>query len=154
MSRAAQKEMTYRSSGPLQHYQSSEEMYQECVKLWRRSSVLLHRVCENSGTRYFHFLQPNQHLAGSKPIEGNEIKMTRSQENPNSEAVKACYPLMRAEASNLIADGVAFFDLTNVFEDHPEQIYTDTCCHMNTHGNEIMAKAMGQRICEFILLHK
>lgn len=146
MAALAQKEMSYCSGGPPRQYQSKEEMYRDCVQLWQRSSILLHRLCETSGARYFHFLQPNQHLAGSKPIEKEEVRMIATEGNPNSAPVKEGYPLLQAAAPALAAQGVAFFDLTDVFANHSEQIYIDGCCHINHEGNQIMARAICQRI--------
>ncbi len=79
--------------------------------------------------------------------------MAQSKGNPNSDPVKYCYPIMQAESSKLTGQGVAFFDLTEIFSNHPEQIYVDSCCHVNSSGNQIMAHAISQRIRDYVSQH-
>jgi hypothetical protein len=53
---------------------------------------------------------------------------------------------MQAESARLLEAGVAFTDLTSVFSDHSERIYSDTCCHMLAEGDLIMATAIARHI--------
>ncbi len=50
--------------------------------------------------------------------------------------------MLRDEGRKLSAEGVRFLDLTNVFKDHRESIYTDSLCHFNETGLEIVATAL------------
>lgn len=146
MGRLTERETTYCASGPPQHFRSEQEMYSHFAEIWSRSSTLIREVCEARGIRYFHFLQPNQYVEGSKPI-GTEEAMKAVQQNIDyAIAVRACFPLMKAEGSHLAANGEAFFDLTDAFADHPEPIYVDTCCHITKSGDLIMARSIGERI--------
>ncbi len=146
MSRYTKKEMTYCGSGPPEHFESDKAMYEHCTDLWRRSSILLHQVCAARGIRYFHFLQPNQYVLGSKPIGRDEAAEAVKEGSPMCVAIRACFPLMQAQAPLLAQAGVDFTDLTGVFADHPEPIYNDICCHMEMSGDLIMAKAIAARI--------
>jgi hypothetical protein len=146
MSAFSQKERTFCGSGPPETFDSPSAMYEHCTRLWSRSSILLHQVCAARGIRYYHFLQPNQYLPGSKPIGPQEAADAVKEGSPMCEAVRACFPLMQAQAPRLAEAGVAFTDLTGVFADHPEPIYKDVCCHVVTAGDLIMAKAIAARI--------
>ncbi len=146
LSRFTQKERTYCGSGPPETFASPAEIYEHCTELWSRSSILLHQVCAARGIRYFHFLQPNQYLPGSKPIGPREAADAVKEGSPMCVAVRTCFPLMQAQAPRLAEAGVAFTDLTGVFADHPEPIYKDVCCHVELVGDLIMAKAIAARI--------
>lgn len=146
MSRYTETERTYCSSGPPEQFESKDEIYLHSIDLWSRSSILLHQLCEARGIRYFHFLQPNQYLPGSKPIGDDEAKLAVDEQGRIASGVRICYPLMRARGTELQAAGVSFTDLTQVFADHPEQIYHDACCHVIPAGDVIMAQAIGARI--------
>jgi len=58
MQQFSKKEQTYCSSGPPEHFKSDDEMYDHCVDLWARPSILLQDLCAAKGIRYFHFCSP------------------------------------------------------------------------------------------------
>ena len=80
---------------------------------------------------YFHFLQPNQYLKGSKRLTEWEQKnaFNANWEYPWKKAVRAGYPLLSKAGERLRASGVEFFDLTMAFEKELGNIYKDSCCH-------------------------
>lgn len=146
MSKFSEKELTYCSSGPPEHFDKESDLYEHCAQIWFRSSVMLHQLCTSRGIRYFHFLQPNQYLQGSKPIGAVEAAIALDEKSPMCHGVRAGLPLMQAKASELEAAGVEFTDLTKVFAEHPEPIYKDACCHVKLEGDLILAKAIAARI--------
>lgn len=146
MSRFSEEEQTYCSSGPPEHFNSTDELYEHCIALWSRSSILLHHLCAAQDIRYFHFLQPNQYLPGSKPIGLDEASMAVDERSPHSIGVRACFPRMQTEGQRMARAGVAFTDLTRVFAEHPEPIYIDKCCHVTEEGDVLMAKAIAATI--------
>lgn len=135
-------------SGPPEHFDTPQQFYEHCTEIWTRSSRLIHNLCDAQRTYYFHFLQPNQYDEGSKPIGPEEAAMAVANNNQNRVGVMNCFPLMRAAGKELHASGVQFFDLTDVFADHPEPLYMDTCCHLKKDGDLIMARTVGQRILQ------
>jgi hypothetical protein len=77
-----------------------DRMYKDLADLWQRSSLQLARVAEASGARYYHFLQPNQYVVGSKPLTAGERAEAWIADHPYRRAVEAGYPsLQRAEPS-------------------------------------------------------
>ena len=38
------------------------------ARTWAESSFQMHAVASAKGIRYFHFLQPNQYIEGTKPM--------------------------------------------------------------------------------------
>jgi hypothetical protein len=137
----------YGFTGPMREFADDAEYYEHCASVWRIASWQLHQLCAANGIRYFHFLQPNQYVPGSKPIFDPEEKMRAYKlGHSGREPVERGYPLLVREGAELAAQGVHFHDLTGLFRDHPEWIYADFCCHYNQHGNELLA----DRIAELI----
>jgi hypothetical protein len=114
------------------------------VDVWRRSSLQMARLCDGLGIRYFHFLQPNQYVPGSKPMDESERSVAIADDSPVREPVETGYPLLRAAGERLIAKGVRFHDLSDVFADVSEPVYLDNCCHLNERGNELLGAAVGR----------
>lgn len=138
----AGSDTSYCASGPPQQFDDTNEIYDHCIDIWYRSSVLLNSLCSGHGARYFHFLQPNQYVAGSKPMSSKEESMTRRENSRFRRPVEYCYPVMRSRGRELTEDGVLFTDLTQVYSEVEEPIYSDDCCHVNVRGNEILADAV------------
>ncbi|MGH7365476.1 MAG: hypothetical protein ACREK9_03625 [Candidatus Rokuibacteriota bacterium] len=121
-----------------------ERMYKDLADLWQRSSLQLARLAEASGARYYHFLQPNQYVVGSKPLTAGERAEAWIADHPYRRAVEAGYPSLQRAGRTLLRLGVRFTDLSGAFGDHPEPIYIDSCCHVNRRGNAILADLMFQ----------
>lgn len=127
-------------TGPGTGGRSGDAARQDMIEVWARASRQLHAVCQAHGIRYCHFLQPNQYVAGSKPIGGEEARVALSLDDPRNIAVAATYPALQAAGAKLAAAGVPFVDLTGIFRDHPEPLYVDFCCHLGGRGNRILAE--------------
>ena len=136
----------YVAAGPFRRPVSEEAAVRDIVDLWQRSSRQMARVCEAAGVEYFHFLQPNQYLPGSKPMGPEERATAIQEQNAVVRPMEIGYPLAIAAGAELAAEGVEFHDLTQVFADIDEPIYVDACCHTNPLGHELMAEAMAQAI--------
>ncbi len=126
-------------TGPGIGGQTPDAARQEMVALWARASRQLHAVCKAHGIHYCHFLQPNQYVAGQKPIGAEEAKVALV-DDARGQAVAAFYPRLQAEGEALARSGVPFTDLTGIFRDHAEPLYNDACCHLNLAGNRILAE--------------
>jgi hypothetical protein len=137
------------SHGPRPPDSTLESRRAEMVDIWRRGSLQLERSCRVNGIEYFHFLQPNQYVEGSKPISEEEARLAITSHRGYGSAVPGAYPLLRAAGTSLVAEGVRFLDLTDVFRDHPETIYVDDCCHVNPHGNTILGHAVADAIASW-----
>lgn len=146
LARMAHADLSPGVSGAPQSFDSDEDYFRNCVEVWARCSIQLHRICVANGARYFHFLQPNQYVEPlSKPIGLREQFMV-SDVPRFGIPVRFCFPLMQASAARFAREGMSFCDLTQVFAEHPEPIYTDNCCHINSSGDELLAEAIGEWI--------
>lgn len=106
---------------------------------WARSSRLMQAASQASGSAYFHFLQPNQYVAGAKPLSPEEKATAYTPDAPYAKAAVLGYPALSEAGRELAASGVPFFDATGVFAGRAETLYLDACCHVNEAGNAILA---------------
>ena len=133
--------------GPRRTY-APDEWYRAAAESWYRGALLLARLAKRHGAEYYHFLQPNQYVPGTKPLTDRELRKSFL---PNYRAAKnapAGYPLLVEHGRRLRERGVEFFDLSRIYADVYETLYTDPCCHLNRRGNELLAAAMLRRIVE------
>ena len=137
---------TLERHGPPIPFLNIAQLHQEAVRVWYRSSVLLSRLAAAAGADYYHFLQPNQYIPNSKPLSPKEqreryiLNAIPRTDYPNT------YPLFQQFGQDLQRQGVHYFDLAQIFNDRPETLYRDVCCHLNQRGNELLAAAMVQRL--------
>lgn len=127
------------ATGPPIEFKSEREMLTYLVDLWRRSSRAIHDLTAGAGVRYYHFLQPNQYVPASKPMGAEEKRDAVRSTAPYRRIVETAYPLLLESGKALAAAGVRFHDLTTAYATHPERLYVDSCCHVNTRGNLIVA---------------
>lgn len=132
--------------GPPQSFADRADAYAYCADIWFRSSLVMHRLCSSNGARYFHFLQPNQYVDGSKPMEEAERQVSISRRSPFADPVRRAYPLLVDRGRTLNRHGVAFTDLRQVYSQLSEAVYVDDCCHVNAVGSRILARAIGRAV--------
>ena len=139
---------SFAGTGPAYGPATDEQLYRDLVRYWEESSRQMHAVCLANRIRYYHFLQPNQYVKGSKELDESELKNAYLEDHPYRPGVNCGYPLLREAGQRLAASGVRFLDLTDVFKTTKEPIYVDTCCHMNERGNEIIALRIAESIVD------
>ncbi len=139
-------EMSYQAQGPEWPFADEDELYTELVTAWKQAAIQMHALCRQLGIEYYHFLQPNQYLPESKPMGARERKNAYDPEHPYRAAVEKGYPQLIAAGDELLTAGVPFFDLTQVFADHQQPLYNDTCCHVTDEGYRIVAEAVAEAI--------
>ena len=135
-------DVPYFVRGPQRMHVPVEEMIYVCTDVWKQCSIQLNALCEANGVRYLHCLQPNQYDPGSKRLSADEKQSAFDDESPYRQAVESGYPLLRAAGDELRHAGVAFHDLSRIFEGERETLYLDNCCHFNADGNRILADAI------------
>ena len=136
------------SSARSVHFDNEQALYEALVSLWQTSSIQLHRLLAANGVRYFHFLQPNQYLPDSKPFGARERAIAFSDAGTRPHSIRVGYPALRAAGEELTEQGVSFYDLTQIFSSVSEPVYIDSCCHLNSRGNEVMAEAIAHAILD------
>jgi hypothetical protein len=136
----------YAAHGPAYAAAGGGQVLADLVAVWERSSLAMHDLAEGAGLRYYHFLQPNQYLPGSKPLTPEERRLAIESDQRYRPPVEDGYPALRAAGARLAARGVAFHDLTALFADERRTVYLDDCCHFNGLGNDLVAAAIAEAI--------
>ncbi|MEX1310607.1 MAG: hypothetical protein AB1Z65_09330, partial [Candidatus Sulfomarinibacteraceae bacterium] len=70
---------------------------QDLAEVWARSSLLMNDVCAGEGIPYYHFLQPNQYVPGSKRLSGTEQREAFRENHYYRKPVVEGYGLLKAE---------------------------------------------------------
>ena len=143
-------------TGPPYDYEHTDALLKDLSQKWGKASVLMHQLCSQQGAQYFHFLQPNQYLAGSK-VMGNEERsladihymdpgrMTRL--HREAEGISLGYEGFRKEGKRLAGtEGLPFTDLTFLFEQENRIVYRDPCCHFNELGLDLMYQEIARHL--------
>ena len=129
--------------GPRQTY-TRDELRRTAAESWYWGAWLLASLARHHGAEYYHFLQPNQWVPGTKPLTAEELAF----DAPTAEEVRSTYPLLAEYGRRLREQDIEFFDLSHIYADNRETLYVDGCCHVNRRGNELLAAAMLRRIIE------
>ncbi len=132
--------------GPEYETRTTQDLYRELAAQWRRSSTQMHALSAAAGIRYYHFLQPNQYLEGSKPMGEQEISVAIYKDHPYSTGVVDGYPELRRQGAALKSTGIQFHDMTQLLADNDSPLYIDACCHLNREGYDIFVADMVERI--------
>jgi hypothetical protein len=136
----------YAAAGPPVTFANEGEMYSALGHLWEESSFQMNAIANAKGIHYFHFLQPNQYVEGSKPMDADERRVAIKEDHPYRSSVRKGYPVLSELGKDLVRRGVTFVDLTNVFANTRDVLYRDNCCHVNTVGQRIVVDAMVKTI--------
>jgi hypothetical protein len=135
----------YVLEGPGWKFASPEDLHRHLTALWKNSSIQLDKLCTANGIRYYHFLQPNLLVPGSKRLTETEGHIASGRDKMYRPGLNGCYPLMIEAGRALQAGGERFTDLTQMFAAHPEPIFSDLC-HLNQAGNDLLADRIAEAI--------
>jgi hypothetical protein len=136
----------YQLHGPARRYKNDAAFYRDIAEVWERSSLQMARLCEGLGIEYYHFLQPNQYVEGSKPLTEQERREAFREDQPYRPGVVQGYPVLQEMGAELVRQGVSYHDATGVFADVDKTLYFDTCCHFNIAGNRYLARLVADVI--------
>lgn len=144
---ASQEEIDIQRNGPEYNFTDTLAFFKDQAEYWARCSRLMNALANESSVKYLHFLQPNQYLDGSKTLTSEELEIAFVDGDfEYKTAVHRAYPLLIQEGLYLKEDGVQFFDLTQLFKNEQETVYSDKCCHFNKKGYDAIATAVVQAI--------
>jgi hypothetical protein len=132
--------------GPGRPSSNLNVVYDELATVWFRSSLLMRNACDAHGAQYVHALQPNQYVAGSKPMGEAEQRVAVRETHPYRLGVTRGYGRLRARGVQLSDAGVQFVDLTQVFQSVHEPVYADSCCHLNDLGHHLLGGALAAAV--------
>jgi hypothetical protein len=118
---------------------SLDALAEKRAKIWAKYTAMQYELIQGVHKKpVFLFIQPNQYNKGSKNF--TEFEKNVAIDTAKIDRIHNALMILRNTASKLQRDGLPIYDLTNIFHDTQETVYTDSCCHLNSFGNEIMAK--------------
>ena len=117
------------------------------IRIWADSSRTMAAIADRFDARYLHFLQPNQYVPGSKELTEEELRVAW-RDTRALQRVGKTYPRLRIAGAELAAEGIAFQDLSLLFQRDERTLYRDDCCHYNATGNVLVARAIGAAVAE------
>lgn len=115
--------------------------------LYERLSMWQAALARDAQVPYFHFIQPNKYVRGSKPLSEEEIRQYTTKGEAEFKRMTSLYQKLAEIVGPLKALGVNAHSLTDVFVATEETVYSDEHCHLNTRGNRILM----ERILSIIL---
>ncbi len=136
----------FEETGPFVPYQDIRQLYDDAAAVWVRSSERLDQLARANGAEYYHFLQPNQYVKGSKVLTKREMAQAYSEKEKICQAAIIGYPFLIREGKKLREKNINFFDATQVFAKEKETVYIDVCCHFNQLGKDLLADYMLYKI--------
>lgn len=138
----------YVVTGPPLTFANPADLAVVLAEFWARCSRQMHQLCAANGITYLHILQPNQYVPGSKPMSADERRVAILDESPFRPGAIAGYPHLVRRGADLARLGVPFLDLSLLFQDVPDPLYRDNCCHLNDQGYAITATAIARFLLE------
>ena len=136
----------FEETGPFFAYKDIQKLYDDAGAVWERSSVLLDQLARENSMEYYHFLQPNQYVKGSKVLTAEERRLAYSEKAKISQSALIGYPILIKQGRKLLERNIKFFDATMVFAKEKETVYIDVCCHYNERGKEVLAAYIMDKI--------
>jgi len=136
----------YEKTGPDYDFSDWDNFYTYTAEQWATGSLLLHAAAKAKGTKYFHFLQPNQYIEGSKPTMNDSEKKVAFIDYGYGSYYKKAYPFLQQKAAWLKDKGVPFYDMTYLYKGVEEPIYIDNCCHVNSRGSAMIVEKVVETI--------
>jgi hypothetical protein len=136
----------YAARGPDYLAESREHLFSDLAATWVKSSQLMFALAKANNINYFHFLQPNQYVDGSKPMSAEEQKIAILENHPYRQEAIDGYPFLIDAGKELRDFGVPYFDLTQLFKDNDEVLYFDACCHLNQKGYDYIIREIVEKI--------
>lgn len=138
----------FEETGPFFAYKDIQRLYDDAAAVWERGSVLLDQLARENRMEYYHFLQPNQYVKGSKVLTEEERRLAYSEEAIISQSAIIGYPILIQQGRKLLEKNIKFFDATMVFAKEKGTVYIDICCHYNQRGKEVLAAYMMDKIIQ------
>ncbi len=144
-------ERSFRTTGVFEPVTDTIDFFRAQAASWARASLQMNALCRHAGTLYFHFLQPNQYVTGSKPLTDKEMAEAY-EEGPYDYriAVEKGYRFLISEGRDLRRLGVRFTDLTGMFSREKRTVYNDKCCHFNDLGYRMICDIIAGEVIRSI----
>jgi hypothetical protein len=112
-------------------------------------------MCRHKQKPFFHFIQPNQHFAGAKPLSDEEkATIAAKSDGITYDYVTGFYKRAEAMTATLAKEGFSSSFLGYLYKDDKRTLYAGPCCMLNPQGVEVAINAIADRILASGKLHR
>lgn len=132
----------------LPHDMTSTNEFELISRLWADCSILSKQLLASQHIPYLHVLQPNQYYCQRSFNEDELFAVDTA--SPYKIGVEKGYPLLLKQIDKLQKNNVHFMNLIDFFDQVPKRIYSDSCCHYNQLGNELLAIRIAEKMHKMI----
>ena len=113
--------------------------------IWLKSDEAMAVLSKSIGARYVHVIQPNQYFSKKKfSPEEAKIALSAPPNDPVRTGAERGYAMFEKQAEMIakrgVVSGVAMFD------DRPDAMYVDNCCHYTNAGETILANFVADQV--------
>jgi hypothetical protein len=119
------------------------------MELWLGAAVTMQELCNARGILYLEVIQPNQYSSG-KAFTEQEREIAINMDSPYRTAIESGYRELPGLVDRMREEGVNVISAADVFDNVREQTYSDSCCHYNQLGNEILADVVAESIIQLV----
>jgi hypothetical protein len=133
---------------------TDEAVYDKASAIWANGSITMRDMLASRKIPYFDFLQPNQYYSGRKFSEQErKTVFTECGESEYGDSVRKGYPILLSKIADLKNADVEVFNAVNAFDNIPEAVYVDDCCHYSERGNEVLSRYIFSEIEKVLTRH-
>lgn len=121
---------------PENRFTTTKARVEQIVDIWAKFTHLQMNLAASRKIKSLYFIQPNQYYKNSKPFSSEELAKYRNDKDKMIPIVTYGYDLFDQKMSKM----QHAHSLKNLYKNVKETVYTDSCCHVNWHGNELIAQ--------------
>jgi len=116
-----------------------DEQNRAILDQWIRASQMMRLLTQQAGARYLHILQPNQYFS-AHTFSPPERRAALAPTFPAAKVIRELYPLMLERLDAEARLGLPIFSGLKIFDQEPQAVYADKCCHYTDVGNRLLAQ--------------
>jgi len=119
-----------------------EKLTKDTVDFYLANEIAMAKLAKDSGARFISVLEPNRYASSfSHPTE--DLKFVDRQTDAHLPGLRGIMPKALAELSagnaSLKEQGIETLDLSTIFKDKTQNLFTDGAGHFNSIGNAMVA---------------
>jgi hypothetical protein len=119
------------------------------MNFWLGAAVTMQGICNANGIPYLEVIQPNQYFS-KKPFSAEERELAINADSPYKEPIESGYEKIPEMVNRMRQNDVNVVSAVDIFDDVVEPVYSDSCCHYNQTGNEMLAEVVAESIAALV----
>ncbi|HRO67403.1 MAG TPA: hypothetical protein PL182_07555 [Pseudobdellovibrionaceae bacterium] len=127
---------------------AKEAKLRAALDSWEKYSSSQNLIAKSRGKVPVFFIQPSQYGPDPKPMNETERKTAIDASDETADELRKRFAALRTSGRFLRKMGLPLHDLISFFSSTEEEIFSDTCCHLNKKGTRLLAVEMARIIGE------